>query len=312
MTKRLQTLLIICVVAMGISAGTSSGSTTSDEWGPVQNGLKTRLIPLNEQYLIGQPMKFRLEMTNVGDSAILYGSSQVAVNDSMIVKVTDGKNVPYIGGMCQTGLRSKPINPGEIVTLFDQLDITSQYYIAKPNRYTIQYSGKGLGIVHATENADPTAWSGSAIHLPSNVLEIEVQPGTPSPIGIVVGRLLPALPEKWHLATTRKAKSSDDMVTPTGRESAKGIYVVLLHYGKDKSDAAVIRIWQVDREVDISTQEMTQEPLKDQRPRDKIIVSEYLGKSPWGHVYVEISPKAKTRWPGVREKIITALAIHPE
>ena len=38
-----------------------------DAWGPDRDGLRTRLLPAQEEYVIGRPAKFRLEMQNFGE-----------------------------------------------------------------------------------------------------------------------------------------------------------------------------------------------------------------------------------------------------
>ena len=257
-----------------------TSTPTAIEWGPMQNQLRTRLVPLQQKYIVGQPMKFRLEMTNTGNSTIMYDSQQVDVNNAMIVTEPEGKTSPYIAGSFQTAGGPKPIEPEEIVILFDQFDITSQYFIDKPGRYTVQFRGqdKAFGEVPIPE---------------SNILKIEVQPGNLSPSYLIVGRLLDILSEGWSLTLVTPDEAE---VNPLGRQSAKGVYISLVRLAGYKADVVFIEIWQTDTVVDLSTQKTTQ-------------ISEYLGKNTWGYVYVFISPDAKTLWPNVREQIIESLEI---
>lgn len=175
-----------------------------------QNGLKTRLVPLEQQYSLGQPMKFRLEMTNVGASTIMYDSQQVGVNNAMIIKDQNGKISPYIAGSFQTGGGPKPIQPKEIVILFYQFDITSQYYIGKPGRYTVQFRGQD------------TAFGEESLP-PSNIVEIDVQPATLTTTDIFIGRLLDIIPNQWDLTKgLEKYIEVDGICAQMDRIRAKG------------------------------------------------------------------------------------------
>lgn len=279
-------LIIIIVGVVGyfvmnkLASNNKQQTPTAIEWGPTQNWLKIKLVPLQQKYVVGQPMKFRLEMINIGNSTIMYDSQQVDVNNAMIIMGPDGKISPYIAGSFQTGGGPKPIKPEEIVILFDQFDVTSQYFMDKPGRYTIQFRGqdKAFGEVPIPE---------------SNILEVEVQPGSLNPSYLIVGFLLDILPEGWHLTLTTPIKTE---VNPIGRQSAKGVYISLDRLSRYKADVISIGIWQTDTVVGLSAQKTNQ-------------VSEYLGESEWGHVYVFISPDAKTVWPNVREQIIESLEI---
>ncbi|MBI2029239.1 hypothetical protein HYT02_02380 [Candidatus Gottesmanbacteria bacterium] len=253
---------------------------TAVEWGPTQNQLRTKLVPLQQKYIVGQSMKFRLEMINTGNSIIMYDSQQAGVNNAMVIIEPDGKTSPYIAGSFQTLGGPKSIEPEEIVILFDQFDITPQYFIDKPGRYTVQFRGqdKAFGDVPIPE---------------SNILEIEAQPGNLNPSYLIVGRLLDILPEGWNLTLTTPIKIE---VNPLGRQSAKGVYISLDGPGGGKARIVSVDIWQMDMVVDLSAQKTIQ-------------TSEYLGKNRWGHVYVFISPDAKTLWPRVREQITESLEI---
>lgn len=117
-------------------------SAKKNETSQIIKGVTTKLIPLQQEYILGQPIPFRLEMTNNGSSIVNYDSQQVAVNDSMTIKDPEGQYVPYTSSMFQTLGGSRPLKPGETVILFDQLDIASQYQLAKPGRYTVQFRGQ--------------------------------------------------------------------------------------------------------------------------------------------------------------------------
>ena len=114
----------------------------SDAWGPDRDGLRTRLVPAQDEFVVGGPAKFRLKMKNSGDKERMYDSQGVKVNDSIRVTDPDGKPVRYIGGSFQTMGRPESIAPGGTVVLFDGLDLTTQYLFAKPGVYTLQFRGQ--------------------------------------------------------------------------------------------------------------------------------------------------------------------------
>jgi hypothetical protein len=106
------------------------------------------LTPLKPSFALGEPMPFRLEMTNSGQETLYYDNQQVKVNDSMIVKDSKGRAIAYTAGPFQTAGAYRPIEAGRTVVLFDGFDLASQYRIRRPGTYTIQFSGKGLSVGH--------------------------------------------------------------------------------------------------------------------------------------------------------------------
>jgi hypothetical protein len=104
------------------------------------------LTPLKSSFALGEPMPFRLEMTNSGQETLYYDDQQVEVNDSMIVKDSRGRAIAYTAGPFQTGGAHRSIEPGRMVVLFDGFDLASQYRIRRPGTYTVQFSGRGLSV----------------------------------------------------------------------------------------------------------------------------------------------------------------------
>jgi hypothetical protein len=110
------------------------------------------LTPLKSSFALGEPMPFRLEMTNGGRETLYYDNQQAAVNDSMIVRDSKGGTVPHIALPVQTAGAYRPIEAGRTVVLFDGFDLASQYGIRRPGTYTVQFSGKGLSVGHREED----------------------------------------------------------------------------------------------------------------------------------------------------------------
>lgn len=272
----------------------SATSVKKDEWGPIVNGVKTRLVPSNEKYVLGQPMEFRLEMTNVGESTVKYDSQQVKVNNSMLIRGPDGKIALYVDMYHQTIGGPRPLKLGETVTLFDRYNVEEDYYIAKPGRYTVQFRGEeGFGDVEIPQ---------------SNVVEIELEPGEISASYAVVGRILDVLPnsEGWQSRRWTKTgewelfwhRYSTDF-TPQGRNRSKCTRIDLVRSATYKDDLVVVGVWVT--EVAVNAEEGFGG-----------IISEYLGASRWGHVYVLAPSEAEEHWTDVRQKISQALGIKPD
>jgi hypothetical protein len=251
----------------------------NDAWGPLQEDLRTRLIPGKESYKLGDSILVTLEMKNLGEVTRKYDSQTVAVNRSLIVKGPDGKEVPYVGGSTQTGMGYSTLRHGETVILFDSLDIASQYLVSEPGTYTVQFRGQKYG--------------GEIASIPpSNILEIKVKPGNMKPVDQVITRLQPILPKKWILI-----KSTKSRVRPAGRKESDGFQMALLSYEGLKPNYVLIHIWITEGEA----APMVKERL------DMIQLSEYAGITEWGHLYLYIPDQVMELWENARAEITVAL-----
>jgi len=258
------------------------------EWGPVQKGVRTRLVPHSAQFILGQPIKFRLEMQNVGEATgWYYGPDE----DSMLINGPDGKVVPYIRGPFSVVCRPQPLRPREVVTLFQAIDVTPQYYIVKPGRYTVQFRGTLGGPPGAPVSPVPLP--------PSNVVTIEVLPSKDGASdGDFVLRLLSVLPKGWDFSADPYAYIQERDVRPAGRLPVKGVYADMWYSPAGmKGNYVWIKVWQTCRSVEMSEQ------------KKATLISEYLGKNQWGHVYVLIPPEAKRYWRDARKQIAAALEV---
>jgi hypothetical protein len=139
---------------------------------PKLEGLRTQLTALQDEFRVGRPMLFRLELVNEGRHELSYDHQSVAVNASMTITAEDNRMVPYTRGPVQTGEHDRPIQPGTTVVLFDALDVARDYDLTKPGKYRIQFNGRGLEISDA-RGVDNGA---ARRKFPSNVVEIDVKP----------------------------------------------------------------------------------------------------------------------------------------
>jgi hypothetical protein len=190
------------------SANAELGSDTEE----ARKGLKVSLIPLSENYVIGKPMLFRLEMKNVSNETLQYmHTTSVMVNEPMIVKDPNGSKIPYVDTDYQIGVAPEFVESGETVVLADNYDVRSQYHITTPGKYTFQFRKS------FTINA-------------SDPVEIDIKPGRLSALESIVESLIPILPERWRL--NRRNVPSGQIA---GRETGEAIWVHLIGKARRKT-----------------------------------------------------------------------------
>jgi hypothetical protein len=108
------------------------------------------------------------------------------------------------------------------VTLFDYLNITEDYVITEPGKYTIRYCGPSY-----------------------NVIEFEVKPGTPDERDILIASLVDILPDPNWQIMSGSARS-----TPAGRKNAEGMSVALYRI----RSRIRIMLWQTKTPAEINEQ----------------------------------------------------------
>ena len=272
-------------------------SKQSEEWGPANGDLRTRLLPSQKDFVLGQPAKFRLEMKNFGNRRRTYDPQRVAANNSITIDGPDGKPVRYVAGGVQTGGSPKSISPGETVILFDDLDLLTQYLIVKPGRYTLQF--RGTNVIWRSESEIP----------PSNKLAIEMRPGTLPAAVQVPARLIEILPEHWGLSLNGGVSEvNDGKISPPGWESGRATYISLATNpvkSNLKRDVLRVQIWVAEQRLS---------PIGSVQAGRQTNGGEaaiYLGKGIDGHVYWTVSVRAEKDWPDIQAKVMNALQIVP-
>ena len=243
----------------------------NDKWGEPNHGLATQLIPQSEEYVIGKPMKFGLVLKNVSDSVKQYDRQEAICVRSLIVKTADNNEIYYKKGFYQTSRGFQKIEPNEIVALFENRDITDEYVILKPGKYTIQFSSVGTAPA-------------------SNVIEFEVKPGTPDKHDYLISLLVYVLPDANWYAEIRNIRSA-----PAGRKE-EVISIDLVHRHPARR-SVFVTLWQ------------TKLPAEVDENKQDTKISEYLGKNPSGYFYLEIPPEAIDYWPKIKEDIAKALKL---
>lgn len=242
----------------------------------MRKGFEIKLTALDKEFIIGQPMLFRVEMHNISKSPIKWmHTSSAMVNDSMFIKDPDGNIIPYVDTSYQTEAQDKEIKPGEKVILADQYDVTTQYCITTPGRYTFQFNG----FKHYEIN-------------PSNIVEIKVKPGKLLPADSIIEQLLTVLPEDWKFTRTLLPRRNTSEKT-----SLTGTFIHLTGQGGYKGFYPGIGVLML---VSPMKSEVGAEPDG--------FEGLFWGRSKWGLVYVK-SFDADILWPDYKEQIIKSLEI---
>ncbi|MCH8119640.1 MAG: hypothetical protein IIC00_07925 [Planctomycetes bacterium] len=239
----------------------------------LQEGLKLSLVPLSDGFVIGQPMLFRLEMTNISGSPIAYKkTSFLMINNHIIVIAPSGERLEYIYPYVQT-MSGPPVNiePNQTVVLVEKYDATTQYHIIQPGQYTFQFTGH---------------WG-----LKSNIVKMDIKPGEPFSEDTIVGNLLSVLPKDWTLTRTRIRDIAD-----FDSETDRGIVVNMVgKRGRKGTPGGTVGVL-----ILINPSQSVLEKTEHE--------AELWGQSQWGPVYVK-SLNAELLWPDYKEQIINALDI---
>ena len=139
--------------------------------------LTTRLTPAQKRFVLGNPMRFRLELVNDSTVELLYDDQQAHLNQSLTVVDNRGRVMPYILGPSNTGGNFKSIQPNSSVVIFDGLDVAKQYEISRQGRYAFQFNGSGLkvgGMMQEGYRDNFNNVISSPRIIPSNVVQIDV------------------------------------------------------------------------------------------------------------------------------------------
>lgn len=239
-------------------------------------GLEVHLVPSSEEFIIGRPMLFRLELKNVSTETLFYENTAYMINDPLIIKDASGATVPFVGGDCQTALCEECIEPNETVTLVEQYDVRSQYHLTKAGAYSFQFKN----------------WSTPL----SNVVEIDVKPGPLSPLEECVEALRIILPKGWAL--TRR-------VVPAGEciEQQPGDVILVYLVGRQAPKTST-----TETSIGVSMAVFLEPPFNANTFSDCASKYNCWGNSPLGTIFVR-SISAEDLWPDYKEQLIKALQI---
>jgi hypothetical protein len=301
-----------------VSAGVNDAtqSSLSDGWGPIRDGLRSRLFPAQKDYAIGQPATFGLEIENTGDRDCTYDPQQVDVNDSMRITDSDGKPVRYVGGSFQTVGRRRSISGHKTLVVIDSVNLAEQYLFVRPGKYTIAFRGQEKTNIPATTPGQPASDDPDTVHFtakrfeiaipPSNKITIEMRPAVIGASIQIPVRLVEILPKKWDLSLNGRVREVvDEKIAPMGWSSGAGTYLSLetCSIRGLKNDVQRVEIWVAERQLVWTGKTATgQAVVAGETPV-------YLGKGVDGYVYWSFSKEVEREWPDFRNKVCAALRI---
>ena len=244
------------------------GKTEPEEF---DKAIKYILSPASQEFVIGKPMLFRLEMKNIGEKPIGYWRTEVLMNDPMLVTDPNGRVLPCVDAGGQLFMSPDAILSGEVIVLGEAYDVTSQYRILHPGRYRFQWRFDSRT---------------------SNVCEVDVKPGTPPDMEQIVDKLLSVLPAGWRWTrslTPRSGVREDD--------TAKTLYVTLVGkpggFGNPYEMTLLILMGDDPADADAWLKESF----------------DLWGVTSWGPVYARVN-KADQLWPDHRAEITRVLGIN--
>ena len=219
-------------------------------------------------------------MKNVSNSLKMYDNKAIG-HDSLIIKYSRGKAVYYKAGSFQTLGGGRSIDAEEIVTLFQDRDITGEYALAQPGTYTIQFQEGNYGM--SRDSTFPA----------SNILAFEVR-GKPSKHDVLIALLVEIVPPRWQVTA-----SESNEVTPSGRTPVNGVEATV-YSQHGKMGATQAQLWQTEEAADVTVGARTGDEK----------VSEYLGQTASGRFYyAAIPPDADELWPTIRQDIKKVLGL---
>ncbi|MFC1599267.1 hypothetical protein ACFL2W_00600 [Candidatus Omnitrophota bacterium] len=264
-----------------------------DCWGEEKSGLRTQLIPMSDEYVLGKPMKFSLLMQNVGDSVYWY-DKQGIINDRFIVKDPQGKQAYNKHQPYQTCGYDEPIDRGEINILFENRDIAEETVIINSGEYTVQFSETTFRNV---------------ILPASNILEIQIKQGKPRREDILITSLVEILPSnQWYYYALEGHKEYISRVM-SRKAIDEGVIVVLNHRDYIGKGEPRIVLWQTEKPAKIIRIKNFLDFLKPEKFRNNVYSNEYLGRNTLGHVYARIPSFVDKVWPTFREDVTNALGL---
>ncbi|MBN2128738.1 MAG: hypothetical protein JW741_04550 [Sedimentisphaerales bacterium] len=247
-----------------------AGPRTDEE--AFDRSIRYVLVPIGDEFTLGEPMLFRLEMRNVGDVPVAFYHSQVMLGDPVIVTDPKGRRLSYADTDYQTDLWPDAILPGETIVLADRYDVTLQYRILRPGPYTFQF-----------KRGDRR----------SNVCTVEVKPGPVPEREQIVEKFLPVLPAGWKWCRSLRSPpgfKEDGPVEslyirfsgkPGGKGNRYGLTLLVLMGGDPIDTDPWLKEW-----------------------------FDFWGHSPWGPVYAWVN-EVESLWPTYRPDIARVLRIKP-
>jgi hypothetical protein len=107
--------------------------------------ISTRLIPLTNRFVIGQPMRFRVELTNAGPTDVYYQEGGLNYY-GLVVRDERDTILTNTAGPAQIGVGTEKLPAHSAVVLAEALDIRQNHPITEPGKYSVQFDGSTLQV----------------------------------------------------------------------------------------------------------------------------------------------------------------------
>ena len=143
---------------------------------PKLRGVKTHLQPIDEEFVIGSPMRFRVELINYGKGQLNYTAAGVGYFPLRVLN-EERQEIPCIAGSAQLMERRGALLPGKTEVLAENFDINRDYAFNKPGTYYVQYDGDSVNFGEWVETGrvhDPE-FVATSMTFPSNIVKIEIK-----------------------------------------------------------------------------------------------------------------------------------------
>lgn len=258
-------------------------------WGEELGGLRTRLVPVTEEFTIGESMVFKLELKNVSNSPIKYDCQRADRFGSIKIIRPNGREAAYVGGSGQTCGNDKTIMPGEVKLIFDDLDIDKQYNIVDKGVYKISF--RRYKDLYFLNNDMESETELKTRYIPeSNVLSIKVRTGAARLHGLAFDRIERSLPDRWEALLHRRVEEESN---------AKIVHMYNMEGPLSEAVISTVEVVQADGTCGPGT------GFHSRRKK----AWEYLGRNDYGHVYFRMNKNAAKSWPQARDDVIKALGV---
>jgi hypothetical protein len=263
-------------LAAELKHAVSKPALKKPQWGKSQEGFRAYLSATKQVFEAGEPIPVKLEIGNGGEVDKEYSVSVIPANQKLKVLDERGRDVLPLLGLYQVTVgasRPENIRGGRSIEIAS-FDLGESFYLRRPGRYTVSWSGKPA----------------------SAELEFEVipNPARATADGDPIGRLLPLRKEGWWLGAGPKGKFKPG----SNWGETTGQIVRFVKNPPAHKGEGLINLWLADEPA-------AAVPV---RIESSIPTSEYLGKLDRWHVYYLAS---ETAWPTAKEDITKALAATP-
>ncbi|MDP6359758.1 MAG: hypothetical protein QF473_31855 [Planctomycetota bacterium] len=277
-------------------------------FGKEAGGLQTRVWSRWRKFYAGEPVMLTVELKNVSDRSHDYHFPQVFINGRLDVRSSNGTKIPYISHSAQTMNNRRTVKPGA-TALLESADLAMSYFVFEPGKYTVRFPGaKAWGAQLSFPGTADKGPPDSSIP-PSNEFGFEVLPAkVRRPVQEVLGRLLQMRPEGWNCETS---PISNTYARPGPRWSRVRTVSYLFTHREMYRGGRLDQLQIAPVSFTITSSKPVKEPWHfDARRQRHMKQADYLGESPFGHVFlVPPEPSALKHWPSPKKDLTKCLEI---